>query len=122
MKHLLRPALLASVICLAGCSKAPTPPPAADLSQAPTTFNNTFNHADDQTRQLAAGVAQSFAGQDSAMAFNQMCVLSTQTNLTSEQRALLAKTMQTTFVKLQESAAKGDPNAQQTVRRYLSTR
>lgn len=122
MNHITRLTLLSGIVGLAGCSKTPTPPPTADLSQAPATFNNTFNHADEPTRQLAAGVAQSFAGQDAAMAFNQMRQLSGQANLTPEQRALLAKTMQTTFQKLQDSARNGDQNAQQTVRSYLSTR
>ncbi len=108
---------------LAGCSKSgANEQMGLDAAKIPDTVNQVFSNAPASTKQAAASYLSAFQSQDTASAFSQLRQMSQDPNLTPEQRQVVAKAMQTTFLKMQAAAQSGDANAQTTMQKYLSTR
>jgi hypothetical protein len=112
-----------AIALLSGCShQAATQQQALDAAKIPDTVNQAFAKATDDTKQQATSYVQAFQGQDAPAAFEQLKKLSTENNLSTEQRSVVARAMQTTFQQLQVAAQNGDARAKATMHQYLSSR
>jgi len=109
-------------LTLAGCSKAPVPPPAMEPAKVAETVTQAFAKSSDEARQAATQIAEAVKSQDSPVAFNELRRLNDQNYLTPEQHAVLAKAMQATFKQMQAAAQTGDHAAQAAMHSYLRTR
>jgi hypothetical protein len=111
--------LLALVV---GCSKSSSQPRALEPAKVPTVVNQAFQTAPEDTKQQASSFVSAFQGQDTPKAFEQLKKLSQQSNLSADQRATVARAMQTTIQQLQAAAQSGNQAAKATLHQYLSTR
>ena len=114
--------VLSLAIIFSGCSKSNSSSPMLEPAKIPSTVSQAFQSAPEETKQAVATFVETFQGQDAAGSFNQLRRLSAQENLSAQQREAVAKAMQVTFTKLQESAQKGNTAAQSAMHDYLSTR
>ena len=121
MRQTFALSLILFVGFLTGCSKTRSQT-ALDPAKIPETINKTFANAPDATKETASNYVSAFQSQDTSGAFMQLEQMNQDPNLTPQQRQVVAKAMQTTFVKLQAAAQNGDTAAQATMHSYLSAR
>jgi hypothetical protein len=114
--------LLAGTAILTGCSKSGANSGMLDESKVASTVTQAFAKAPADTKEEATTCVAAVEGADTSLAFTQLQRMSTETNLTGEQRQVLARAMQATFKKLQTAAQNGDATADKTVHSYLSSR
>jgi hypothetical protein len=105
----------------AGCSKSATQQ-VLEPAKVPAVMNKAFQSAPDETKQQASTFVSAFQGQDVPKAFELLQKLSQQSNLSAEQRATVARAMQTTMQQLQVAAQSGNEAAKAALHHYLSTR
>jgi hypothetical protein len=113
---------LAGTAILAGCSNSGADSGILDESKVASTVTRAFAKAPADTKEEATTCVAAVEGADTSLAFTQLQRMSTETNLTAEQRQVLARAMQTTFKKLQTAALNGDASADKTMHSYLSSR
>lgn len=114
---------LVLVAALAGCSKSGGGGSSAlDPAKVPVAVSQAFATSPEETKQAASNCVSALQNQDTSAAFVQLEQMNQQRDLTPQQRAVVAKAMQTTFKQLQTAAAQGDAKAQAVMHQYLSTR
>jgi len=115
--------LPAALMIVSGCSKGNSAAPAPlSADKVPAVVNQTFNQSPDANKQLASGYASDFQNQDIVAAFNDLQKLRHQTDLTPEQKTVLARAMMTTMTELRTAATAGNPAAQKAMRQYMASR
>jgi hypothetical protein len=114
--------LVMGTVVLAGCSKSGVNAAPLEESKVASTVTQVFAKAPADTKEEAAACVTAFQGADTSLAFSQLQRMTTETNLTPQQRVVVTKAMQTTFKKLQTAAQNGDSTAEKTVHDYLSSR
>jgi hypothetical protein len=105
----------------AGCHKS-SEQAALDASQVPGAVSQAFAQTTGDTKQNADSAMAALQAKDSPGAFVQLCQISDNPNLTSEQRAVIAQAKQAVFKQVAADAQNGNASAQAVVHRYMSTR
>ncbi|PYJ85297.1 MAG: hypothetical protein DME22_09660 [Verrucomicrobia bacterium] len=117
--------LLWLIACLAGsgCNKgANRPPEALAPEQVAPTLNSAFKQASPEIKQAANEAVSALQNKDEPRAFVQLQNLSTQSDLTAEQRQAAVRSMMSVLAQLQIAAANGNKAAEDLLQAYRSSK
>jgi len=117
------PAALALAVITGACSKSGSKSmEVLDPAKAQAEVSNAFAKSTGDNSQAAVSCVAALQAQDTPAAFAQLRKISSQGDLTPEQRVAVSKAMQSTLVQLQSAAQNGNAAAQAAVRQYISSR
>jgi hypothetical protein len=112
----------AQLLCW-GCGKntssAPVP---LSVEEIPSVVAQSFANSDKETQDQANQFINDVKNHDFSAAFEQIQPLARKTNLTPDQRGVLARALVTTSQKVQDAAAGGDDRANQVLNSYSATK
>ena len=115
--------LLTFLALVGACSREGKVPSALTPEQVPSTLKGAFSSAKPQIKQASDGVGTAVQQGDYVGAFNQLTVLSGESQeLTPEQREALGRSQALVMQKLNEAAATGDARAAAAVEMYRSSK
>lgn len=89
--------VLALAAILSGCSKSGGGAAGLDPAQVPVAVSQAFDKSPEDTKQSASNCVAALQDQDMTAAFLQLQQINEQSDLTPQQRTVVAKAMQTTF-------------------------
>lgn len=104
-------------LLLVACSKDEGPV-AVPIDQAPEAVNSAFATAPDDVRLAAEKAAQSVAAGQYVNSYFSLEALSSNPNLTPEQRRALAESQMAVMGKITEAANQGDQQAEQAIQMH----
>lgn len=114
--------LCAAIVCAAGCSKQPGPPPPLAAERIAPEFEKVFGQAKPETKDVATKVTAGLQTKDYAASYDAVQALIALPDLSKDQRALSVRAMLTIYGLLQEAQAQGDEKAAAAVRYHQSTK
>ncbi len=109
--------IAASLLLLAGCSKGAPPKPMA-LEDVPSSLEAAFKDAQPEAKSTAEAVLAAIQAKDEAKAFLELNALVGRDDLTPAQRDVVSRAMATMAQQVQEVAAQGNEQAEQTLETY----
>ena len=116
------PSLLAVVLLLSGCSHEVPPPTPLPLEQLPAAFDAAFAKAQGSPKEMAAEVVSAVKAAEYPKAFAVLQTITSGSDLTAEQRTLLARAQLTLNGALQSAQSQGDTNAAQVLQEFRSSK
>jgi hypothetical protein len=119
--HAVLPLFLSLTFSLViACKKGEAPSPATP-AQAQTAMQDAFKQASPELKAAADETAAAIE-REPANALGKLQAISSNVDLTSEQRRAAEQSMLLLLKKLREAAAKGDANAEQALDAYRATK
>jgi hypothetical protein len=105
-----------------GCSRNVAPPEPLPVEQLPAAFQQAFDKAQPQAKELADQVVAAVQAKDYAKALSGVQLLVSLPGLTKEQSQVTSRSLLTVNGLLQSAQAQGDPAAAQTLKVYRGTK
>jgi hypothetical protein len=113
-------ALLSMSVFASGCRKQTAAKP-LPIDEVPKTIQKAFKDSSPETSNVVSDVI-TFVHQDQGKTLEELQTLSAQPNLTTEQRQATDRAMYSVLNKLSQSAAKGDKQAEEAIKKYRATK
>jgi hypothetical protein len=108
--------LLSAPACRKQIAAKPLP-----IDEIPKTIQKAFKESTPETSNVVSDVI-TFVHQDPGKTLEELQILSAQPNLTAEQRQATDRAMYSVLNKLSQSAAKGDKQAEEAMKKYRATK
>lgn len=112
----------AALLFIAGCNRAGSAPQAMPVEQITRSITQAFQNARGEPKAWSAEFLKAYQAKDLARSFFLLQQLSTSTNLTTDQRKIVARSLLTVGEQVQEAAAKGEGQAGEALQLYRSTK
>jgi hypothetical protein len=113
-------AVAAGVIIAAGCHR--NPDAGASAGSSATGLRGAFTKAEGPGKELAADAASALESGNDVKAFDLLSALTSQSDLTPEQRASAMQAMTAEAKKLAEAAKNGNSDAEKALTRYRASK
>jgi len=113
-------ALISLSLFATACRKQTAAKP-LPIDEVPKTIQNAFKESTPEVSNVVSEVVTS-VHQDQGKTLEELQTLSEQPNLTAEQRRATERAMYSVLNKLSQSAAKGDKQAEEAMKKYRATK